>query len=214
MEVVYIKNKAVFNGHVFNRDKSTGYYVSSRRIGRRRVRLHRYVWETMTGCAIPEGFEIHHKDRNKDNNAIDNLMLIKSEEHRRLHGQMLTEEQRKTRAENLINKALPEAIKWHGSEEGRSWHSKHAKRLFQIKIPHKYTCSFCLKEFNTKHDYGAEQNTFCSNKCKAAFRRASGVDNVIKVCEACGGEYVANKYQKTKYCEGCKHRNGRNRAGV
>ena len=42
--------------------------------------LHQYVWEKENG-AIPEGYEIHHIDRNTTNNNIENLQLVTKEEH-------------------------------------------------------------------------------------------------------------------------------------
>lgn len=37
-------------------------------------------------CEIPLGFDVHHIDFNKDNNAIENLQLLTEEEHKKLHG--------------------------------------------------------------------------------------------------------------------------------
>jgi hypothetical protein len=45
---------------------------------------HRYIWEKFNG-KIPDGFEIHHKNGNKQDNRLSNLELITRLEHRRLH---------------------------------------------------------------------------------------------------------------------------------
>jgi hypothetical protein len=45
---------------------------------------HRIVWEKNFGI-IPDGYQVHHKDGNRLNNNIENLELIKSGEHQRLH---------------------------------------------------------------------------------------------------------------------------------
>src|SRR3990167_7182742 len=45
---------------------------------------HRLIWEKYNGT-IPEGFLIHHKDRNKLNNDIMNLELTTREQHERKH---------------------------------------------------------------------------------------------------------------------------------
>lgn len=45
---------------------------------------HRYVWEKHFG-KIPEGMQIHHKDFDKTNNDITNLLLVTPLEHKRLH---------------------------------------------------------------------------------------------------------------------------------
>jgi hypothetical protein len=45
---------------------------------------HRWVWMIEVG-EIPKGFDIHHKDGNKDNNDISNLELITRSEHQKKH---------------------------------------------------------------------------------------------------------------------------------
>jgi hypothetical protein len=47
------------------------------------VRAHRKVWEEAYG-PIPDGYEIHHKDNNRLNNALDNLECLTRVEHMRL----------------------------------------------------------------------------------------------------------------------------------
>jgi hypothetical protein len=46
------------------------------------VRMHRLVWETFVG-EIPEGLTIHHKDFNKQNNALVNMELMTVEDNAR-----------------------------------------------------------------------------------------------------------------------------------
>jgi hypothetical protein len=48
------------------------------------VLAHRYVWEKENGV-IPNGYDIHHIDGNKSNNAIFNLQLLEKTEHTKLH---------------------------------------------------------------------------------------------------------------------------------
>lgn len=38
---------------------------------------------------VPKGFVIHHIDENKDNNLIENLMLLSKSEHSKLHAKRL-----------------------------------------------------------------------------------------------------------------------------
>jgi hypothetical protein len=52
--------------------------------GTKGKKYHRYIWELYNG-KIPEGYVIHHKDRNKLNNSIDNLQLMTESEHSILH---------------------------------------------------------------------------------------------------------------------------------
>lgn len=65
-----------FDGHKFTL-RGHGYYEKSTGL---RELMHRYVWEKSNG-KIPKGYDIHHRDRNKANNQIDNLELIKHDEH-------------------------------------------------------------------------------------------------------------------------------------
>lgn len=199
---------ACVDGYSFRKDKKTGYFLSSKLIGGKRKRLHVYIWEKYNG-EVPRGYAVHHIDENKMNNELSNLTVITSSEHSEIHGETRNENVRKKLAENVVKYAMPKAKEWHGSEEGKMWHSEHAKKVMSKRLPKKYICDNCGKEFETKHKYGEQQNKFCTNNCKSAFRRKSGVDNVVKVCERCGCEYVSNKYQKTKYCENCRHRGRR-----
>ena len=43
------------------------------------------VWREHYGEDVPDGCEIHHKDHNHDNNAIDNLACMTYEDHRAYH---------------------------------------------------------------------------------------------------------------------------------
>lgn len=199
---------ACVDGYSFRRDKKTGYYLSSKIINGRRMRLHVYIWEKEKG-KVPKGLSIHHIDGNKNNNDISNFEIMSNSDHSRLHGANLSDEERKIRAERLKQNGVPAARAWHGTEKGYQWHSEHAKETMRNRKPIKYICTHCGEGFESKHIYSSSSNTFCSNKCKSAFRRNSGVDNVIKICEECGNEYTASKYHKTKHCKDCKNRKSR-----
>lgn len=190
---------ACFNGLSFRKDKRTGYYLNAKT----HKRLHVYVWEYYNG-EIPKGYHVHHKDADKSNNEIENLMLISAAEHAKLHGSSWSEERKENARQNLKIRATPKAAEWHGTKSGKEWHSKHAKEYWQKAKTHKFICDSCGKEYETVNVYSNNQNHFCTNACKSAYRRKMGYDNVIKICERCGKEYVANKYQKTKYCSACK----------
>lgn len=53
-----------------------------------RLMLHNHVWEKING-AIPNGYELHHKDLNKTNNKIDNLQLVTPQEHTSIHAGLI-----------------------------------------------------------------------------------------------------------------------------
>ena len=46
--------------------------------------MHRYIWKYYHG-SIPKGYQIHHKDGNKDNNTITNLCIMSIGEHLKMH---------------------------------------------------------------------------------------------------------------------------------
>lgn len=47
-------------------------------------RIHRLVYEAFVGD-IPKGFDVHHKDGNKQNNRVENLVAISEYEHHLMH---------------------------------------------------------------------------------------------------------------------------------
>ena len=59
---------------------SNGYY-KNRHYGQ----LHRYIWEKHNECKIPEGYIIHHKNEDKEDNDPSNLVLMENGAHSRLH---------------------------------------------------------------------------------------------------------------------------------
>lgn len=198
--IKYLDNgkTAIFNGKKYARDDRTGYYLCHDSAGSG-SRLHRDVWRYYN-CEIPKGYDIHHKDHDKGNNDIENLQLLKNKEHRKLHGEELTEKERDWRRNNVITNATPAAAEWHKSKEGKEWHRKHIKEVWDNKEPITYKCDNCGKEFKTLNTYSKNSNKFCCNACKSAYRRKSGVDNVERVCEFCGKTFICGKYQKRKYC--------------
>ncbi len=54
------------------------------RVNGYRIRKTRYVWEQHYG-KIPKGILIHHKNKIKDDDRIENLQLVTTKEHGILH---------------------------------------------------------------------------------------------------------------------------------
>lgn len=159
-------------------------------------RLHEEVWKAAHG-AIPAGHCIHHRDGNPLNNALDNLACVPREEHHRHHSDAHRGVLDPTRLASL-EKARPLAAQWHRSAAGRRWHSALGKQSWQGREPLERVCAQCGRSFGTMAR--RESDRFCSNACKSAWRRQSGVDNETRTCAWCGKEFVANRYDKKRFC--------------
>jgi hypothetical protein len=69
----YDGNKFTLRGH--------GYYEMTTE---NRQLMHRYIYEKEAG-EIPEGYDIHHLNRNKADNRIENLECLSKSEHARIY---------------------------------------------------------------------------------------------------------------------------------
>lgn len=180
----------ILDGYKFVRDDETGYY----RCNELRARLHRYVYEKFNGV-LPSNEDVHHIDGNKDNNNLSNLIALSRQDHAKLHGELLTDEQREKRRENLAENARPAACEWHGSFEGREWHKEHYEQMrAAFHATHEYRCKHCGKPFLSIRE------GFCTNACKSAYRRDMGYDNIALVCPICGETYETSKYLQSETC--------------
>ena len=164
-----------------------------------RKHLHQYVWEKENG-KVPEGWEIHHIDRDTTNNDISNLEALPMLEHKAIHTEMLhndPERLEKMRLNLEIN-ARPKANEWHGSSDGIEWHKEHyEKTKHKLHTKKEFECEQCGSSFIGVNN---GVNRFCSNKCKSKWRRVNGLDDVTRECENCHKEFTVNKYSKTTHC--------------
>lgn len=153
--------------------------------------LHREIWKDHNGD-IPDGHHIHHKDGDSTNNDIENLKCVTSKEHANKHP-----ETGGIRSQDHHEKMLERAKEWHKSEEGSEWHSEHWKKSLGklFENPKTKECEQCGTEF----EY-ATTARFCSNACKAKWRRESGKDDEKRECIICHSEFTANKYKDKKTC--------------
>lgn len=177
----------------FCRDDKSGYYLNSNLI----IRAHRFVWEKHNG-PIPDGMHIHHKDENKGNNDISNLEMMPAAEHLSMHQiKRVSDPEYKARMDQNLDNIRDLTKEWHGSEEGLDWHKQHGHNVWNAREATQFVCEQCDKEFENKT---INQNKFCSNACKSAWRRNSGLDNVEKACPNCGTTFISNKYLKVVTC--------------
>jgi hypothetical protein len=104
------KMKSVFFNGYWYRKTLKGYYENVSQ-----GRLHRRIFEFYYGT-IPEGYDVHHNDEDKDNNEIDNLVLLSHGAHSILHNlgrtrEPLSEETKRKISEGNTGKIMsPEAI--------------------------------------------------------------------------------------------------------
>lgn len=91
------------------------------------------------------------------------------------------------------------AKKWHGSDEGKQWHSNHLKNMWSDGELVEKKCEQCGNLFKV-HTLKYSSTRFCSNACKSKYRRCSGIDNEIRVCPICGNKYECSRYSKKKTC--------------
>lgn len=198
-----------FNGIRFYQTEPTDYF---RHTGNGKVILmHRYVWEYYN-CPIPKGYHIHHKDGNKANNDISNLELLKGTEHWKLHGKLLTDEEREWRRQNVVTNAVPKAVEWHKSEEGKLWHKEQYQKTKEaLHRVETHVCLHCGCEYE-----GSPNSKFCSNRCKSAYRRESGIDKIERHCVICGNIFTTDMYRNAVCCSrscGAKYQHQKRRDG-
>ena len=124
-----------YDGHKITFSGSNGYptiYVDGRN-----VLLHRYVWEKHHG-EIPEGCEIHHKDKDKTNFEISNLELVGISEHHKNHAidhglGHCNKGRRKTFASGFCGEPRPVIARKDG-EELRFESMSEASRVLEIRV--------------------------------------------------------------------------------
>lgn len=183
-----------FNGFRFVQSTDKRYF----RCNKLKMSMHRYVWEYYNGT-IPEGYIIHHKDGDKANNDISNLECIPRGTHSRLHGQLLTQEEREWRRNNLNINARPAAIDWHKSEEGKKWHKEMSKYRKDNRRISKGICLQCGKDIFSYNNQG-HTSKFCSGACQQKYRRQNGLNNIEKVCPVCGKIFKTDRYKPRITC--------------
>ena len=205
-----------FNGRNYRRYPNSKRKEHRRYFGRSRGFLHRDVWEFHNG-PIPEGFDVHHKDGNTENNDIGNLEVMSRADHLKEHADDMARWNYSQECINHLASIRSKASQWHGSEEGKAWHREHAKNSIGKAVRGEYwkrkpemekQCAFCGKSFITKN----QRAVYCSNTCVCAvYRKSKQEANPPKPreCTNCKKEYVS-KFKVQLYCSTvCKARKNR-----
>lgn len=157
--------------------------------------LHRDVWEHHRG-PIPEGFHVHHVDGDTGNNAIENLECLSPRQH--LGERHEWSDERRLQQREHLDRIRDATKAWHRSEHGREVHRKVGAMAYESFVPSPKPCDHCGAVFSPRKIGNSDR--FCCNACKSAFRRASGVDNVERVCTECSAAFSVNKYSGAKTC--------------
>ncbi|EHP9914058.1 HNH endonuclease [Escherichia coli] len=96
------------------------------------VRIHEAVFILHHDRPIAENKEIHHKDGNPANNAVDNLIELTPKQHRRIHQYQYDDPMRGIR---LVRGAL--VFRWlddNGTHRCRSFHGINEAMTFRAEI--------------------------------------------------------------------------------
>ena len=89
-------------------------------------KIHRLVYQIFVG-PIPNGCDIHHKDFNKRNNSISNLICLTHAEHSKLHGELrepMSEEAKQHLSELNKGKVLTVEHKAKIAASKKAWWEK------------------------------------------------------------------------------------------
>lgn len=83
-------------GYTYGNDNGDGYLQTT--LSKNSIitckRINRLVWETFVG-PIPKGYDVHHIDGNRKNNSLENLSLINTHTHCKMHYEEKKEKLRK-----------------------------------------------------------------------------------------------------------------------
>ena len=156
--------------------------------------LHREVWKSFHGD-IPKGHHIHHIDENPGNNSIENLECLSAKDHAANHP--LSAERLELQSRHLA-KINHLARAWHSTPEGIEEHRRIGAMAYANFVPQEKNCENCNKPFMPKAI--GNRDRFCSNACKSDFRRKSGVDDEVRTCQWCDGQFTVSKYSKARTC--------------
>ncbi len=172
-----------YKGKIYKKH-ANGYYTKIECI-----QLHRIIWEDHFG-PIPEGFCIHHKDGNKENNDVFNLECISRKDHAKHHWDKDDGSKKAKVKENLKKAHL-----WRSTKEGKEYSSAHHKKLWKNAKLYNRTCTICSKEFKS---ISRKKNIYCSSLCHSRGYYIKSKEK--RVCSICGNDFEAYKYAKTQTC--------------
>jgi hypothetical protein len=157
------------------------------------------VYEKVAG-KIPEGYEVHHKDEDKQNNNFENLELLSRAEHQAEH-----KEQNKTNGNRLadyVAKNFDEVQELAKKGKHGTYIGKNKRR----KLPNaSIKCACCGNEF-TPHSKSRKDTKFCSNGCRNEWHKQHAKECECKEC----GRVFKPSSRSAKYCsDDCRSANAK-----
>ena len=182
-----------FNGRrYYRRPGPAGYYRTDPKFGG--TYMHRDVWVFHNG-PITSDDHVHHIAGAPANNAIDNLEIMHSRDHAMHHWKH--DGPHSTACEAWLATIRPMAAKARQHPHVRAKLSAAAKKGAAERVPVTLQCAHCGRDYSVKWN---GKNKFCSRVCKHYARKASGVDNVERICVRCGTPFLADKYIRKEHC--------------
>jgi hypothetical protein len=158
---------------VFNGER---YYLNRRYFRRCTLKpgsqalLHRAVWEHHKG-PIPPAWHVHHRDRDRRNNAIENLELVPAPDHQRRHMLDRSASGQKW-APDLSPASLAKQVEWRRSDAGQEHYRKLGEKNRQaiLQLPlHDMVCESCGSSYQAKYP---ERSKYCHSRCQVrAYRQ-------------------------------------------
>jgi hypothetical protein len=188
-----------FNGVKYRRYEDRPYFTPGQADKVRGARfLHQDIWAAEHG-PIPSGHDVHHQDGNPLNNDVSNLVLMESSAHQALHAAERQASGWYVTPEKLAHLASirPLAAAWHSTEEGHALHSQNGHKVWEQVETRAAACGQCGKDFEYR---SIQVPIYCSNSCKSAARRASGIDDEVRECARCGKKFSINRYATRRCC--------------
>ena len=159
----------IFDGIHFRIDKRCGYFWSTKKYLKKS--MHKYVWEYYNG-ELQDGWEVHHKDFDKSNNSIENLIALPRADHRRLH------QMKKLGIEGVFDGKCIVCGKTIPPTTGHVICSAACKQKFARQSGRyliEKTCIVCGKPFKTnKHRQGDTCSKYCAGLVSWQTKLANG----------------------------------------
>lgn len=174
-----------FNGRVYKRSGKSGKHFRCVVVHY----IHRDVWEFHNGV-IPDGYHIHHKDGDPENNDISNLECLSQSDHHKKHWK----EDYESMSAHAKTNILTAAHRTRSVDE-REAMSKRSKEFWAEKPQGNAICKWCEQEFKSKMSKLAK---FCSRRCTKMWHWRNARDE--RDCVVCDKKFIAQRSTKTRTC--------------